>query len=109
MSADAGATDRAVSAGGAIFSLRGVLLFAWRQVRRRRTEEEVDINAEEGAALAFALAAGLAAASGAWHRWEALAEGRGPELPCSERRLVAAKFAIARGAWSQEASLRQQS
>ena len=69
----------------------------------------MDINAEEGAALAFALAAGLAAASGAWQRWEDLAEGRGPELPDCERQLVAAKFAIARGAWSQEASQRQQS
>ena len=109
MFADAGATDHEVSAGGAIFSQRGVLLFAWRQVRWRGAEEDVDINAEEGAALAFALAAGLAAASGAWHRWEALAEGRRPELPCSERQVVAAKFATARGAWSREASLRQQS
>ena len=68
MAADAGATDLKVSAGGAVFSRRGTLLFAWRQARRRGVEEDVDINAEEAAAFALVLSAGRAALEGEWHR-----------------------------------------
>ena len=83
--------------------------FAWRQVRPRSGEEEVDVNAEEAAALAVALTAGLAALEGAWPRWEALRVSLGPVLAAGERQLATGRFAVARGAWSREAGLLAQS